>query len=55
MTVSSARNSQKECGKHAIKTFKKHVKAGLETTNDLFLMHLWCRLLPQACTTIKLM
>ena len=39
----------------AIKTFNNHFKAGLDTTNELLPMHLWCIILPHACTTINIM
>ena len=38
----------------AIKTFKKHFKAGLATTDESLPIHLWRRLLPQECTTINI-
>jgi hypothetical protein len=39
----------------AIRTFKKHFKAGLATVNPDFPVHLWDRLLPQAEITLNLL
>ena len=38
----------------AIRTFKKHFKAGLATTDESTPIHLWYRLLPQASTALNL-
>ena len=39
----------------AIATFKDHFVAGLTSTDPSFPMHLWCRLLPHATTTLNLL
>eukprot|EP00957_Ditylum_brightwellii_P175390 13351442-Ditylum_brightwellii.AAC.1 len=39
----------------AIRTFKKHYKAILASVDPKFPMHLWCRLLPQACMTLNML
>ena len=39
----------------SIRTFKKHFKSILATTDESFPMHIWCRLIPQSCTTLSLM
>ena len=39
----------------AIATFKDHLIAGLASADPAFPMHLWCRLLPQAITTLNLL
>ena len=46
---------RRNAAERAIRIFKKHFKAGLETTDESFPIQLWCRLLTQACTTINLM
>ena len=38
-----------------ISTFKDHFIAGLESVDPYFLMHLWCRLIPLATTTLNLL
>lgn len=40
---------------NAIDSFKNHFIAGLATLNPEFPMHLWCRLLPLATTTLNLL
>ena len=40
---------------HAIQTFKNHFITGLCTTEKLFPMHLWCRLLQHAEITMNLL
>ena len=39
----------------AIQTFKDHLIAGLSSVDPSFPMHLWCRLIPQATTTLNLL
>ena len=39
----------------AISTFKDHFIAGLSSVDPSFPMHLWCRLIPQATTTLNLL
>ena len=39
----------------AIATFKDHLIAGLSSTDASFPMHLWCRLIPLATTTLNLL
>ena len=39
----------------AIQMFKDHLIAGLSSVNPSFPMHLWCRLIPQATTTLNLL
>ena len=39
----------------AIATFKDHFIAGLASIDPAFPMHLWCRLLPHATTTLNLL
>ena len=46
------RNNSAEC---AIATFKDHLIAGLSNVDSSFPMHLWCRLILQATTTLNLL
>ena len=39
----------------SIQTFKDHLIAGLSSADPSFPMHLWCRLIPQATTTLNLL
>lgn len=39
----------------AIATFKDHFIAGISSTDSSFPMHLWCRLIPLATTTLNLL
>jgi hypothetical protein len=39
---------RRNAAERAIRTFKNHFLAGLASTDDNFLIHLWCRLIPQA-------
>ena len=39
----------------AIATFKDHLIVGLSSVDPSFPMHLWCRLIPQATTTLNLL
>ena len=41
--------------KRAIVTFKYHMITGLSSTNGSFSIHLWCRLIPLAITTLNLL
>jgi hypothetical protein len=45
----------RNAAKRAIRTFKNHFIAGLCSTDPLFPLHLWDRLLPQALITLNLM
>ena len=44
----------RNAAEHTIRTFKKHFKSGLVTTNESFPTHIRCRLLPQECTTLNI-
>jgi hypothetical protein len=46
---------RRNSAERAIRTFKNHFIAGLSSTNPLFPLHLWCRLLPQALLTLNLL
>ena len=46
---------RRNSAERTIQTFKDHFIAGLASTNRDFPLHLWCRLLPHACLTIKLL
>jgi hypothetical protein len=48
-------NHQRNAAKRAIQTFKNHFVAILCGTDKFFPLHLWCRLLPQATTTLNLL
>ena len=39
----------------SIRTWKNHFISGLCSTDSQFLMHLWCRLLPQATLTLNML
>ena len=45
------RNSEER----AIGTFKEHFIAGLSSTHKDFPLHLWCRIIPHAILTLKLL
>lgn len=46
---------RRNAAERAIQTFKNHFLAGLMSTNPKFPFYLWCRLLPQAVTTLNLL
>ena len=46
---------QRNLAERAISTFKDHFIAGLDSVDQQFSIHLWCRLLPQATLTLNLM
>ena len=46
---------QTNAAERAIVTFKNHFISGFASAGPSFLMHLWCRLLPQATTTLNLL
>jgi hypothetical protein len=48
-------NHCRNAAERAIQTFKNHFVAILCCTDKLFPLHLWCRLLPQATTTLNLL
>jgi hypothetical protein len=48
-------NHQRNAAEKAIGTWKDHFIAGLSSLDPNFLMHLWCRLVPQATTTLNLL
>jgi hypothetical protein len=46
---------QRNSAKHAISSWKDHFIAGLSSTDKQFIMHLWCRLIPQCTLTLNLL
>jgi hypothetical protein len=46
---------RRNAAERAISTFKDHFIAALSTTDSKFPLHLWCRLLDQATTTLNLL
>jgi hypothetical protein len=46
---------RRNAAERAIRTFKKHLVAGLSSVDPSFPMHLWDRLLPQAEITLSLL
>ncbi len=46
---------RRNAAERAIRTFKNHFIATLATTNKMFPMHLWDRLLPQATMTLNML
>ena len=48
-------NHRRNAAERAIQTFKNHFISILCGTDKLFPLHLWCRLLPQATTTLNLL
>ena len=46
---------RRNAAERAIRTFKNHLIAGLCTVDANFPLHLWDRLLPQACITLNLL
>ena len=48
-------NHRRNAAEKAIGTWKDHFIAGLSSLDPNFPMHLWCRLIPQATTTLNLL
>jgi hypothetical protein len=48
-------NHRRNAAKKPIGTWKDHFIAGLSSLDPNFPMHLWCRLIPQATTTLNLL
>ncbi len=46
---------RRNAAERAISTFKDHFIAGLASTDKLFPMHQWCRLIPQCVLTLNLL
>lgn len=46
---------RRNAAERAISTFKDHFIAGLASTDKLFPIHLWDRLIPQSILTLNLM
>ena len=46
---------RKNAAERAIQTLKNHLIAGLSSTHNDFPLHLWCRMLPHALTTLNLL
>jgi hypothetical protein len=49
------RQHRRNAAKRAIATWKDHFVATLATTNPSFPLHVWCRLIDQATTTLNLL
>jgi hypothetical protein len=46
---------RRNAAEHAIRNFKEHFVAGLDSVDPYFPMHIWVRHLPQAEITLKLL
>ena len=53
--LTPAHMHRRNAAERAIRTFKNHFIAGLASTDKLFPIHLWDRLLPQAILTLNLL
>ena len=46
---------QQNAAERAIQTFKNHFISGISSVNKYFSVHIWCRLIPQACLVLNLL